>query len=122
MEMAISRNRLEEGSRRLFQCLPVRVVASSLACGLLGAAHLVAYFPSLIDVFTAFRALNPEDIVTGAVANGDLRNPLTHVYSRYTQPVRTRTEQILSRINVGGRLMLYEPSNSGDLTSRMDML
>ena len=42
MEMAISRNRLEETSRRLFQCLPVRVVASSLTCGLLGV-HLVAY-------------------------------------------------------------------------------
>ena len=73
MEMAISQNRLEEALRRLFQCLPVRVVASSLTCGLLGAVHLIAYHISLsIDVFTAFRALDPKDIVTGAVANGDL--------------------------------------------------
>lgn len=54
-----------------------------------------------ISVSTTFRAPKPEDIVTEAVANGDLRNPLTHVYSRYTQPVRTRTEEILSRINDG---------------------
>lgn len=46
----------------------------------------------------AFRSQNPlKDEVSDVL---DLRNPVNHVYSRYTQQVSTRAEHILSQINV----------------------
>jgi len=52
-----------------------------------------------ISVSTTFRALTGTDEFSHA--DIDMRNPSIHVYSRYTQQVSTRVEQILSRINDG---------------------
>ncbi|KAL0579013.1 hypothetical protein V5O48_003008 [Marasmius crinis-equi] len=50
-----------------------------------------------ISVASTFRSdPDPEAI---EFADGDMRNPKRHVYSRYTQDVRGRTEHILSKIN-----------------------
>jgi len=51
-----------------------------------------------ISVTTTFRAPNPDD---SSLADIDMRNPSRHVYSRYTQQVSSRVEQVLSRINDG---------------------
>lgn len=52
-----------------------------------------------VYVLLAFRAPNPDD---SSLADIDMRNPSRHVYSRYTQQVSSRVEQVLSRINVSG--------------------
>ncbi|KAK2466138.1 hypothetical protein APHAL10511_001780 [Amanita phalloides] len=54
-----------------------------------------------ISVSTSFHSLDPTLGQGLADLEADLRNPLYHVYSRYTQPVSTRAEKILSRINHG---------------------
>ncbi|KAF8165442.1 Cys/Met metabolism PLP-dependent enzyme-domain-containing protein [Crassisporium funariophilum] len=55
-----------------------------------------------ISVTTTFRAPNPSDAVAPtSLADVDMRNPSRHVYSRYTQQISTRAEQILSRVNDG---------------------
>ncbi|KAF9469101.1 Cys/Met metabolism PLP-dependent enzyme-domain-containing protein [Collybia nuda] len=56
-----------------------------------------------ISVTTTFRQPNPSDEVLGSLASSgvDFRNPPRHVYSRYTQQVRTRAEHVLSQINEG---------------------
>ncbi|KIL70153.1 hypothetical protein M378DRAFT_20638 [Amanita muscaria Koide BX008] len=65
-----------------------------------GASHEAgsAVAPS-ISVSTTFRQPDPaqsdQSLTSGAI---DYRNPAIHLYSRYTQQISTRTEQILSRI------------------------
>ncbi|KAF8812346.1 cystathionine gamma-synthase [Phlegmacium glaucopus] len=54
-----------------------------------------------ISVSTTFRAPNPTETDGSSLADIDMRNPSRHVYSRYTQQVSTRVEQILSSINDG---------------------
>lgn len=54
-----------------------------------------------ISVSTTFRSFNPTQGQGLASGEIDLRNPTWHVYSRYTQQVSTRAEQILSRISHG---------------------
>ena len=44
-----------------------------------------------------------------------MRNPSTHVYSRYTQQVSTRAEHILSRINVSDVKASYKKDAQADL-------
>ena len=54
--------------------------------------------------FLAYRSADPtqgENLAGGEI---DLRNPARHIYSRYTQQISTRAEQVLSRINVGPTL------------------
>ena len=56
------------------------------------------YPEPIVYVLPAFRA--PTGADDSSHAGIDMRNPSRHVYSRYTQQVSTRVEQILSRINV----------------------
>jgi cystathionine beta-lyase/cystathionine gamma-synthase len=57
--------------------------------------------PSL-SVSTTFRAPNPlDEKAYTSIADLDMRYPIRHVYSRYTQQVSSRAEHILSRINDG---------------------
>ncbi|KAF8719148.1 hypothetical protein AX14_011406, partial [Amanita brunnescens Koide BX004] len=54
-----------------------------------------------ISVSTTYRSADStqgENLAGGEI---DLRNPARHIYSRYTQQISTRAEQVLSRINHG---------------------
>ncbi|TRM68035.1 Cys/Met metabolism PLP-dependent enzyme-domain-containing protein [Schizophyllum amplum] len=67
--------------------------------GVLGHTPEVA--PS-ISMSTTFRAPLPDpDAGPIDLSNVDLRNPTRDIYSRYTQPVSTRVEHILSKVNNG---------------------
>ncbi|KIY46637.1 cystathionine gamma-synthase [Fistulina hepatica ATCC 64428] len=69
------------------------------------AVHGAAEVAPSISVSTTFRA-TPIEPGAGPIdlSNVDLRNPEKHVYSRYTQPVSTRAELILSKINHGNAI------------------
>ncbi|KAI4526066.1 cystathionine gamma-synthase [Schizophyllum commune Tattone D] len=67
--------------------------------GVLGHTPEVA--PS-ISMSTTFRAPLPKpDAGPVDLSTEDLRNPTRNLYSRYTQPVSTRAEHILSKVNEG---------------------
>ncbi|KAF8719139.1 hypothetical protein AX14_011400 [Amanita brunnescens Koide BX004] len=54
-----------------------------------------------ISVSTTYRSADPTQGKNLAGGETDFRNPARHIYSRSTQPISTRAEQVLSRIDHG---------------------
>ena len=70
---------------------------------------------AFVHVLLAFKAPSLVEVDGSSIESIDLRNPSTHVYSRYTQQVSTRAEHILSRINVSDAKASFPKDTRADL-------